>query len=774
MPQEYILADFSGGINPSQAADKLKDQEALQAQNCRLDDFGNLASAFGSTIQAKGLVDGASNTNVHTAYIAPLLGVMAAAGQDVFTGVYFGDLPDTLIGQNTAQSKISATTTPQRIFFEVNGTPYVIGGVLTAPVTVDWAPPSAISPTPSGPFLLATAGTSTTGTSNPVWAHSQGLIGTSSGTASCTFTPGASGQSSYVRGNNFAPALGTGSAVQGVQFTAVVDVTSPATIGVVRYEAILEVGGVPVGTPRSVFVNVNAATSTATFGGVADLWGMTAGSLTVAQVNASNFGVRFFCVNGGSKSVNVVCLIRSVQANFYQASGTGITVATGTTGVLIGTYTYGATFVSDQGEESGISAMSNAGTFASQMAALSSIPLGDARTVSRNLYRIGGALNSRYLIGSISDNVTQTYTDNATDVSVLTEGVILPGDVAGTNPSTRFGNQIAKYPCYHLQRLFWAASNNIIWSDVSNNYSYPAVNELPVGSSAPIVGLVSKWNCLIIIKSDSIWILSGTDESNFTLTESESEVGCNQPFTIYPMANGIILSNNAGLWVFNGVTSVKLTPKLDLLLRGQARNNIPAIETVNSAVYGNHCGVATATDYWFSCAAAGSTSNNLLFVISLLNGSIVTRSLDLLSLTTDQSTGYVYGGLANGQIIRMDDFSAITDSQGPFTFTYQTKYTDCNARGSNLAIWGIEVYGNLNGQSLTPTIYYDQGVSSEVLAPITNSSLSRMQRSFEGATSRKAQTVSVRLDGNLTGGPVEISHIKLIYDVREGRSRTGQ
>lgn len=771
--QEYTIADFSGGINPSVQADKLVPNESLQLQNVRLDEFGGIQSCPGSTKQVSGLTDG-TRTNAHSIYIAPSLGCFAGVGTDVYTGVNFADLSDTLIGQNSAQAKMSGTTTPNRVFFEVNGTPYVIGGVLTAPVPVDWAPPSQVAPTPSGPFALATAGTATVGTSNPSWTHTQGLISTASGTASCTFIPGSPGQSNYVRGNNFAPALGTTAAVQGVQFTAIVNVTCPATVGTVRYEAILEVGGAIVGTPRSVFINVNGGIGTATFGGVSDLWGLTAGSLTAAQCNASNFGVRFICINGGSKSQNVTCFIRNIQANFYQSAGTGLTVGTGTTGVLTGTYTYVVTFTSDEGEESGASSASNAGTFATQQAALSSIPIGDARTTGRNIYRIGGALTSHYLVGSLADNVTQTFADNTSDIAVLTEGVILPGDVVGTSPSTRLGTQQGKFPCFHLQRLFWSNGNSLFWSDVENNYSYPAVNQLPVGDSTPISGLIEKWGCLIIVKTGAIYILSGTDESNFTLVQTDSVVGTDQSFTLCSIPNGVLFGNSQGIYVFNGAVSTKYAPKLNLLFRNETRNGITAIEVTNKAVTANYCAAASADYFYFACAAKGTTSNNLLFVLNLTNGQITTRSIDVLSLTADNTSGFVYAGLANGQIVQLDDYTNSADSQGALSWIYQSGYTDCGARGSNLTIWSFEFYGNTGGLSVTPTISYDGGNRSETLASFSTTSNQRVQRKFSDSNSRKAQSVSIQLVSSVTGALIDMTHIKIFYEVLPGRARTGQ
>jgi hypothetical protein len=771
--QEYVIPLFSGGINPSEAPDKLNDSEALQAMNVRLDDFGNLASAFPSSLQASGLKDASNNTNAHSLFIAPSLGCMAGAGKDVYSGLAVGSLADTLVGQNPAQGKISAASTSDKIFFELNAVPYFVGGRVTMPLLLDWAPPGSSITTTNGPFTVTTSGTATYNAFSPHWSNANGIIG--SGTATAQITAVSRPITDYLRGLNPAGAISTSSHLQGIQFSVPVAVTASATSGFVTLNALLEINGVVVGATRSQTFNVNSGATTITFGsGTADGWDA---GLTSAQVNNSTFGVRIQAVSSTGVSTPVNVMIGAGQFTFYQSSGTGITAGTGAAGVLTGNYIWYVTFVGEDGEESDLSPATSPVALTNQQGALSTIPLGDARTVSRNVYRNGGLLTSPYLVGSISDNVSTSYSDNQTDLAALTEGVIAAGAVAGTNPNTRLGGELGRYPCFHLQRLFWCNGNRIFWSDVTGGpFSYPSVNELPIGDGQQLIGLVSKWNCLVMIKTDSIYILSGTDESNFTVTRTESQVGSNMPFTISSIANGIAFGNNSGNYIFNGAVSVKFAPKLDLLFRGQSRNGIPAIETTNAAVYVNHCGVATADSYFYACAASGGASNTLLFIINLLTGAIVTRSIAVLGLAVDATTNFVYAGLANGQIVKLEDYTVSSDSQGPLAFTYQTKYTDCNSRGSNLEILGFEFWGNTGGAAVTPTISYDGGNKSEVLASFSSTTNQRVQRSFSSSNSRKAQTVSIRLDAPIStgAGPIELSHIKVWYNVLPGRARTGQ
>jgi hypothetical protein len=782
MPQEKIFADFSGGMNASVAVDKLQDNELLLAENIRLDELGNASITGASSFL---------NTSAYSDGTSPNIGAVAGVGNDVFTGLTLATISDTLTAQNTTASKMSFTSSPNRIYFDVADTPYFIGGSINKPTTVDWAPPAQIAPTPSGPFNPASSGTSTYLANSPHWSNSAGVIGTASGTATCQFVSTSAAYSDYVRAINPAPSAGV-APVQGVQVTAKLKVASNITGGSVRFLAILEIGGASIGSPRSFFVSSNSGTVTATFGGVADLWGNL--SITPAQVNASNFGVRITCLNGIGSGAQVTCSVQNVQFSIYQESGTATVAGTGTTGTLTGSYTYIVTFASDQGEESDASSPSNQVVVSGQQVALSDIPIGDSRTVARNVYRTGGALTTYYLITTISDNVTTTYNDNITDLAALTEGVILPGATPGDTPNTRLGSGLYKYPAYHYDRVFWAnqtpgSQNQIIWSKPLNGFAYPASNSLNVGDSKPITGLISLFGMLFIIKTDSIWQLLGTDENSFSLSQTLSPVGTDQPFTIVPLSNRIIFSNARGIWAFNGYTSTKITSKLDPWFRQEDRTNVSIfgvngfhpIEVVNTSVTDNFCGVVTPQEYYLSYAEAGQATNNAILVIDLNSGQITKRPKHARSLFTNPLTGYVYSGDSLGYVQRLDDWTASSDAVlGAVNMDLQTKYYDMASRGSNLAIWAVEFFINTGGNTVTPTVYYDKGAAAETLSAFSTTGLQRVVRPLSSANSRKAQDISIRLNAssknvNSNGAPtITLDHIKVLYDVRSGRARTGQ
>jgi hypothetical protein len=751
MSKEQILADFSGGMNALEAVDKLQPNELLLAENARLDETGEIAVSGAFTHQnTAAYLSTASASNVHSLYWNPALGGVAGVGADVFSGTSLGTLTNAISGTNTGQQKMSFGDAPSRVYFDIGSVGYWSN--MSLALKVDWPPPPSAS---TGPNTGTLANNTETG---------------------------------------YGFSLNTAIGMSGVEFAAVVVETITAVNLAHGNNALtawgtLVVGGVPVGTPQSVsdyVFSTGTYTHTLVIGieaGGGSLFGYP--SLTAAQVNASNFGVILSYTLGPALSGSAAFTSAPCTA-FQGSTGFGVGTAAGT---LVGTYSWAVTFVATSGEESDLSPTSTAVILNTQAGTLTSIPTGDARTASRNIYRIGGALTSLYLVGSIPDNVTTTFYDDLSDIQALTEGVIAAGQIPGVEPNTRLGSQNVRFPAYHYDRVFWTVpnTNQIIWSSPLNGFAYPAVNFAEVGDSKPVVRCVSIFGELVIIKQDCIWVLTGTDESSFTLSQTPSAVGTDQPFSIVRLSDKIIFANKYNLWSFNGYTSVPLTNKLDTWFKQRDRTNVSLfgvngfhpIEVANSQVTQNFDAAGNAEKYYLSYAEAGQQSNNACLLIDLKHGNITKRPTAALSLAIDPVTGLMYMGDALGFVSLLDDWNGAQAGSVPLNFDVQTGYNNF-ARGSNQAMWALEFYINTNGNSVTPYVYYDGGESSEVLAPIVTTSMQRVVRPLQASASRKAQNISVRFNASLTqanisGTPqILINSIKPYFDIRVGRARTGQ
>jgi hypothetical protein len=129
------------------------------------------------------------------------------------------------------------------------------------------------------------------------------------------------------------------------------------------------------------------------------------------------------------------------------APGSAPSVATGSSGLLTGAYQYLVTFLTAAGETTAGPASATVNP-SSQEVALTTIPTGISGTVTgRNIYRTKAGGSTFFLLTTISDNTTTTYTDNTTDGSlpstqpptVSTAGSISPAttDTALQAPTNR-------------------------------------------------------------------------------------------------------------------------------------------------------------------------------------------------------------------------------------------------------------------------------------------------------------------------------------------------
>jgi len=104
---------------------------------------------------------------------------------------------------------------------------------------------------------------------------------------------------------------------------------------------------------------------------------------------------------------------------------------TGPAGGLTGRYTWRVTVVNAAGDESGGSPPTPAVLLTSQSGYLTNIPVGDATTVRRRIYRTaqGSPRGPWFLVGEILDNVSQEYTDPLADEALRWR---LPGNIDGS------------------------------------------------------------------------------------------------------------------------------------------------------------------------------------------------------------------------------------------------------------------------------------------------------------------------------------------------------
>ena len=131
-------------------------------------------------------------------------------------------------------------------------------------------------------------------------------------------------------------------------------------------------------------------------------------------------------------------LIQGGDINFTSVTTSGACtatlIATGTGNINNGTHSYKVTFVNSAGETS-LGTVSNTVTVdaSNKQVNLSSIPVSSSNSVTaRKIYRTKAGGSTYFLLTTISDNTTTTYTDNTADAN-------LTGGVADSRENNSFG-----------------------------------------------------------------------------------------------------------------------------------------------------------------------------------------------------------------------------------------------------------------------------------------------------------------------------------------------
>lgn len=761
---EQVIADFSGGLNLTAAIDKLPDKECLLADHCKFSDLGSVqAGGLSAKVNSSAYQDASANKNVHSLWLNPTILHIAGIGNDIFAGLALDSLVSVVAGVNSSKTKMSFCDYQNAVFYDCDGVPRY-SSLPSLHLPVDWPPVNA-----SGTITVQKNGTSFSsagGTGTP-WVNPSNAAALDGNYA--TFTRTTTGGGDALQAKGFGFAIPVASQILGIQ----VDVerigsSAILTKYVVDAGTVLLRAGVADGSIKTSFSMWPTTQTHATYGGNGDLWGTT---WTAADINNANFGVSFSAhvTNTGGVG-SVIGSLDIINITVYYIPLFTAT-ASATAGNLNGTYTYKATLVDANGYEGDSSDPTNSVTPANKQVDLTLIPLGDARTVKRKLYRKGGKLTAYYWVADIADNFTTSYTDNVSDDDVLTNAIILAGEIEGDFANTRIGANVkARYPEEYYDRLFWVldGTNTLIWSKPLNPFAYPVEFFIPIGDAKECTRSVRFHEDLIIFKTDSIWRLTGKEESDFDLIRLPSSQGCDMPFTIVKLENEILFTNSNGMWSFDGIGVRPVTNRLEPFFNNITRNGISPITKATGtnktyeAVYANGICYLIYLD---------QAANQRILIVDKDKTGTIARFLksSILSIRKDPVLDTVYFGDVNGFINLLN--ATANDSGVTSTFSFQTKYYD-QKRNSRKEYDHIEFDIDTGGIDVTPTVFYNSGNDSETLAPINTTERSHIGRLLTSAAAKTAYNISVKHDAAISSASLELHQLKITFDERKQRSRT--
>ena len=276
-------------------------------------------------------------TNVYTSNGAYATSVIAAAGtspnQDT-TGFGF-TVPATAVVDGitvtvqrmasaccNAVQTITETGGPTGGTFKLNATPPGGGSTVTAAIAYN---ASAATVQSALVTIFGSGNVTCTGGSLP----GTGVV--------CTFAGTDGSQPIVLMTKN------TGTALTGGSSPSVsVAMTTAGSVGALQDNTVqLLKAGAPVGNNKAVSTTWGTTLSTITYGSSSDLWGLSVGSLTGADVNASNFGLRFAAKNVAAASSTASIDYITIKITYKpDAPGIGTSATPINTANIGGTCTY--------------------------------------------------------------------------------------------------------------------------------------------------------------------------------------------------------------------------------------------------------------------------------------------------------------------------------------------------------------------------------------------------------------------------------------------------
>ena len=239
---------------------------------------------------------------------------------------------------------------------------------------------------------------------------------------------------------------------------------------------------------------------------------------------------------------------------------------TDTNGGLQGTYYYEITYVTAGGEER-TGARSNSITVNGKCTLLN-VPQGYDGVTSRKIYRTDGNGENLKLVDTINDNETLTYTDSKAD-SALTNAI---PPINNECPKPYFletanfrlvGCVSDKYPTQA-----WVADTNL---EIFDGANFTDVSNRTKDNS-PLTGMKRDYDKIIVTSQKQVYILDVTDAEKTTVTETRSNVGCLNGYSMarIPSDKGfeggiLFLASDKTIRLFNGNFAQPVATSLDNL-----------------------------------------------------------------------------------------------------------------------------------------------------------------------------------------------------------------
>jgi hypothetical protein len=225
------------------------------------------------------------------------------------------------------------------------------------------------------------------------------------------------------------------------------------------------------------------------------------------------------------------------------------------TGLAAGDYSYKVTYLNPFGETTGSDASDDITVTADALNGqinLTDIPIGPTGVIARNIYRTLTGGSTYYLLATIGDNETTTYTDEIVDADINTNDTIPTSNTAAARPNDWIGTNNPKYALEHASGntqglIFFGAPENrndlYILHDGSEDASQANILffNINTGDNNGLVGGIEYGDRPIVFTKDFAWIIDKTDTNvnNWTYFKAPWKGGTISNRTLVKVLNDV-------------------------------------------------------------------------------------------------------------------------------------------------------------------------------------------------------------------------------------------
>ena len=378
-------------------------------------------------------------------------------------------------------------------------------------------------------------------------------------------------------------------------------------------------------------------------------------------------------------------------------------VATTGAGLLNGTYTWKVVYLSAQGTRSPNSPVSLPIVLSGGSATLT-LPISpDVQVETKEIYRQGGLLTDYYLVDTVANSIT-SYFDNIADIDL--------GDLL--DPYDRYPAPQAKYGTVHYNRIFVANlplfPHSFTWSRArrpENFYDYSTdINGQtaadPVGQKGKqIMGVRELGESLFFMKEEGIFALRGGDEQTFYLDNTYVSDGVASDDSICDMGVTLGYQSFDGYYVFNGISSKKVTEKVDsifneLLDPSMLKSIMATYDTKKKRLYVSY---------------PLKAMNDRLLLLDFTSGAIHEWPIDNTTIYYDHDLKALLIGTDDGYIYQME---AQYPDEAAYNFRWKSKAYDFAQPKIYKNLGSVRLTLDTGDQEVTVSLWSDNQKINEV------------------------------------------------------------